>query len=428
MSKKDLELKFKFNCSGKIFRIKQCDLPYTACQPGVYVLESNLYWDRTDIAAITVTSPSVTIDLNLFTIDLKNMGTRAIFAAGVTQLYILNGNIKNGAKSPVETAIIPPFTPSFTFPDITAAVIRLDSCSNVRLMDLNIDNVLYGIVGTNMIDDVVVYNVEVFHFGIITTINNLVQPVGGGLILSGASLTNNLVDVTILECKIQSQTGYNSILLNYTTGFTISGCENTAGRVSVTGQTLGCYTFTNSSSGVIKNSTARYCTQPIFALRVTGVDVINNQIWDTNHNGMEFVFSNNCTYQNNTIHQSLDAPSVGFLGSGIKVTVGNYFIVTGNKVTGFTFGTDPTDSNGAGISIGASNFCTIQGNQVNGNNFGIKEILTEAVGPPPPFTGTPSTYVQNVAVGNIINNYIGIPASLISPPSPTAGAWVNISN
>lgn len=420
------EIKLKIQCSGKTFPIKQCDLPYTACRSGVYVIEEDLYWDRTDVAAITVTASSVTINFNYFTVDLKNMGTRAIFASGVTQLFILDGNIKNGAKSPLELVTIPPFNPIPVFPNITAAVIRLDSCSNVRLKNLNIDNVLYGIVGTNMIDDVIAYNVDIFHFGVISTIGGLIQPVGGGLILSGASTINNLVDVTILECKIQSQTGYNAILLNFTNGFTIDSCQNTAGRVGVTGQTCGCFTFTDSSSGVVKNSTGRYSTQPIFGLRVTGVDVINNQIWDTNHNGMEFVFSNNCSYQGNTVHQSLDNPAVGFLGSGIKVTVGNFFAVKNNVVSGFTFGTSLVDSNGAGISIGASNNCIIQDNVVYGNNFGIKEILSENVGPPPPKVGTPSTYLRNTATGDLVQNYVGIPAALISPPSPTAGAWVNI--
>ena len=426
MGKKKIELKVK-PCADIVW-IRQCDLPFLAKKSGLYRLESDLHFDHSDVAAITVAANSVTIDLNQFTIDLRGKGIQAIAATGVTQLRIENGNIKNSSFTPLQTVTIPPFNPIPVFPNITVAAIRLDSSSNVNIDNINIDNVLYGVVGTNMISDIVVNKLQVFHFGQIATVSGLTQPVGGGLILSGASLSNNLQDVTITNCQIESTTGYNAILLNFTNGFAIKKSQCTAGRVAVVGQTLGCYTFTDSSSGVVKDSVGRYSTQPFFALRVSGIDVIGNEIYNTNHNGMEFVFSNNCSYQNNTVHQVLDDPTVGFLGSGIKVTVGNFFAVKGNVVSGFTIGTSLVDSNGAGISIGASTNCIIQDNVVYGNNFGIKEILSEDVGPPPPKVGTPSTYLRNTATADLVQNYVGIPPALISTTPATAGAWVNIDS
>lgn len=407
--------------------INQCDLPFFSNKSGVYRLASDIHVTDVTRGVINFQSTeSVTLDLNGYTIDLQGNGFRAIVATDIRQLFITNGNIKNGSFSILEPVIIPPFSPIPSFPNITAAAIRLARCSNVRLNKLNVDNVLYGVVGTELTSDIVVTQVQVYRFGQMTTISGLVQPIGGALLFSGASNTSRLRDVTIEDCQLQSENGYNSILFNFVNGAYVYNVQATAGRLGVVGQTLGCFTTTDSSSVVYKKCFGRFCTQPFFNLRCTAVDIIDCESLDTNHNGIEFVFSNECSIQKCTIHRVASSPAPAFLGSGIKAQVSNGITITGTKVTGFDVGSLPTDTNGAGIAIGACNKCVLKDNILQSNNFGIKEILVVAVGPPPAFVGTPGLYLRNVAFGNQIQPYVGLDPTVVSNNPATANAWVNI--
>lgn len=114
------------------------------------------------------------------------------------------------------------------------------------------------------------------------------------------------------------------------------------------------------------------------------------------------------------------SPSGSTLSSGMKLHHSSHLVIQNNMVTGFTLGSSRNDSEGAGIVISSCTSCIIRENIVSGNNFGIKDC--------PVGSGQDNTYLRNVAVGNVIDNYIGLNPFLIAIPSATAGAWVNISN
>lgn len=399
-----------------IHKIYQKDLPLVIHKSGIYELAQDLHFSNSSIPAITIDTNSVTLNLKDHTIDLLNTGIQAISVGAYSEIKIINGNIKNGSFTPLQPFIIPPFTPITNIPNIICAGIRLNGSSNVVISEINIDTVEYGIVGTNMIGEIVITNSQIYNFGVNSQVNGIIQPIGSGIVLTGSSTTALMTDVNIQDSEICSQSGYNSILLNFANGALIQNVQATAGRVSVVGATLGCFTATDSQAITIKNCVGRYNTQPFFFLRSNGVNVIDCQSLESNHNGTEFVFCNDCTLQNFITHALLDSSS--FPGSGIKVTASNNFTVENCIASGFTNG---IPSNGSGITVGGSNGCIIKSNKVQNNNSGIIEVLTITLGPNT-YVGTPSLYTKNIAFNNG-TNYVGIPNT---SNVLTAGPWDNV--
>lgn len=389
------------------------DLPYSITKPGKYVLCDSVVYTNQTFAAINILVSGVTLDGNGETIDLGGVGLQAVLGQNINDAVIENLIIRNGNLTTIDVITVPSAPPGVAVADLRAAAIKLTGSRNIIVKNVLIDRVLYGIAALNTISNITVTDSQINDFGIVTTISGVTQPVGAGIVVSGSSTNILAKDIQITNCHTASETGFDGVFLNLVNGFNVENSYAVAGRRTVPGINFGAFCATYSRSGLFKNNDARFATQPFFIFRSTGIDVVDSHVTDTNQDGVELTFCDNCAVRNLTIHRILDNPADVSPGSGVKLNACNNCVVEKCVATDFTIGNNPADNNGAGIVLAACNRCIVQDNIVNGNNFGVKEVLVAQLGPPPPLVGTPSAFYRNTAAFNTVNYLLGTPVPLV---------------
>ena len=427
-------------CRDERVFISRCDLPATIVRNGFYVLCDDVVWKRADRAAITITVSDVTLDLQSHTIDLANqgyVGVNIVSPTGATleNIIVRNGTIKNTpltqALATANDVFFPlvatdpsgnplPIGPSTIYPlttiNINVAGILASSLEGASFENLQMDQVLYGIVCLTTVGYVSIDNCKFFNFGVsypsATTTPNAY---GAGVFLAGLP-TAPAVDLRLTNSDLNSQLSKwatvvysgNGIVWERNT-FTANAGPTPSANPLIQGPCL----FVNSSAGVARECESRNSNTLLEIQYTQAFEFIDCTSWQTFHNGIGVLFCSDVVVKGCIVHRAegaLGAPGVA-TGSGIKVNVSNNVLLQDSVFTGFTIGTSATDSNGAGIAVAASNYSTIKNNQSTSNNWGIKEIASTTL---QGFVFSEllphsNNYLYNFANANNIANYLLLP-------------------
>lgn len=427
-------------CKDNRVFIRACDLPATIIRKGFYVLCDDVTWRRVDRAAITITVSDVTLDLQSHSIDLSSQAYVGISiaspsGASLENIVVRNGTIKNTpltqALATANDVFFPlvatdpsgnplPIGPSTIYPlttiPITVAGILASGLEGASFENLQMDQVLYGIVSLLTVGYVSIDSCKFFNFGI-SFPNATTTPVAYGAAVFLAGLpTAPAVDLRLTNSDLNSQLSKWATVVYSGNGMVWERNTMTAnaGPTPSTNPLIqGPCLFVNSTAGVARECESRNSNTLLEIQYTQAFEFIDCTSWQTYHNGIGVLFCEDVVVKGCIVHRAegaLGTPGVA-TGSGIKVNVSNNVLVQDSVFTGFTIGTTPTDSNGAGIAVAAANTSTIKNNQSTGNNWGIKEIATTTLqgfvfSENLPYS---NNYLSNFANANSIANYLLLP-------------------
>jgi hypothetical protein len=428
-------------------------------RPGKYCLAEDVYYKNPAHPAITVEVSSVTINMNHHKIDLWNTARQGIYLKAVHNIWIYDGIIKNSTQNGLSIAddIIVPVRATFTYPALpqnpSAAIYGISS-SEIVIENMLIDKVVYGILIVNSTGHITIEKVHIYEFGN----NSVLEPspatvppfsnvsIGAGIALIGPNTTSRLdkmQDVTVRYSEALSQKSRYGVVVMSANGVRIEDTFASAGRPAVTTpvfvRVTAAFELLDVRTAYLTRNNGRFANALLQVLYSDGIDVRNFAGVQASHNGIELAFTNNSRVEMCEVHRAAGSEPGVIVGGGVVLLGANNVHIKDCVATDFTISNVPTTvlpgGNGCGFRILATSNSSIQDSTASGNQVGFCDILGPIAvgtpeGPVPVAAGAGNVFLRNLGVGNLIQNYLGIPANEIalynSAPTPVS-PWINIA-